>query len=171
MDKYEQWKKMYESIGYKLILASIMEQTGIDEINSLLQNKVTLLSGHSGVGKSSFINCNFHRHAIEDAGCEWLERQGYAHYYFCRDVRFETGVDKLSIRRVYANSGLRYFKTELSHYFPEMRNRLQDCQFHNCQHIHEPGCAIKKALEEGEIYGDRYVSYLNILDSIDDKAY
>jgi len=49
-------EKMYESIGYKLILASIMEQTGIDEINSLLQNKVTLLSGHSGVGKSSFIN-------------------------------------------------------------------------------------------------------------------
>ena len=73
--------------------------------------------------------------------------------------------------------GLREFglvdisKQELSHYFPEMRHRLQDCRFNNCLHLNEPGCAIKKALEEGEIYADRYTSYCNILESIDEKAY
>jgi ribosome biogenesis GTPase / thiamine phosphate phosphatase len=62
-------------------------------------------------------------------------------------------------------------KQELSHYFPEMRNRINDCQFNNCLHINEPGCAIKKALSEGLIHIDRYGSYCNILDSIDEKSY
>jgi ribosome biogenesis GTPase len=62
-------------------------------------------------------------------------------------------------------------RKELSHYFPEMRERLNDCQFNNCVHINEPGCAIKKAVEEGEIDAERYISYLNILDSIEDKSY
>jgi ribosome biogenesis GTPase len=62
-------------------------------------------------------------------------------------------------------------RQELSHYFPEMRERLNDCQFNNCVHINEPGCAIKKAVEEGEIDAERYISYLNILNSIEDKTY
>jgi len=62
-------------------------------------------------------------------------------------------------------------RQELSHYFPEMRERLQDCQFNNCLHLNEPCCAIKKALEEGEIFADRYVSYCKILDSIEEKTH
>ena len=62
-------------------------------------------------------------------------------------------------------------KQELSHYFPEMRARLNDCQFNNCLHINEPGCAIKKALNEGKLSLDRYVSYCMMLDSIEEKSY
>jgi ribosome biogenesis GTPase len=62
-------------------------------------------------------------------------------------------------------------KQELSHYFPEMRVRLVNCQFNNCLHINEPGCAIKEAVIKGEINEDRYVSYANILDSIEEKSY
>jgi len=62
-------------------------------------------------------------------------------------------------------------KQELSHYFPEMRERLVNCQFNNCLHINEPGCAIKEAVVNGEINEDRYVSYVNILDSIEEKSY
>jgi ribosome biogenesis GTPase len=62
-------------------------------------------------------------------------------------------------------------KQELSHYFPEMRTRLNRCQFNNCLHINEPGCMIKKAVEDKEIHEDRYVSYVNILDSIEEKSY
>jgi ribosome biogenesis GTPase len=172
MDKYEQWKEMYESVGYKLILSSIKEQTGIDEINSLLQNKVTLLSGHSGVGKSSFINAIFAGMQLKTQDVSGWSGKGMHTTTFAEmyDLKTMGG-------QIIDTPGIREFglvditKQELSHYFPEMRNRLQDCQFHNCQHIHEPGCAIKKALEEGEIYGDRYVSYLHILDSIDRKAY
>ena len=62
-------------------------------------------------------------------------------------------------------------KQELSHYFPEMRSRINDCQFNNCQHINEPGCAIKKAVEEEKINVDRYISYCTILDSIEERKY
>jgi ribosome biogenesis GTPase len=62
-------------------------------------------------------------------------------------------------------------KQELSHYFPEMRSRLNNCQFNNCLHVNEPGCAIKEAVMEGMINEDRYVSYVNILDSIEEKKY
>jgi len=62
-------------------------------------------------------------------------------------------------------------RQELSHYFPEMRERLVDCQFNNCLHVNEPGCAIKEAVANGEINEDRYVSYVNILDSIGEKSY
>ena len=62
-------------------------------------------------------------------------------------------------------------KHELAHYYPEMRQRMNDCQFNNCMHINEPGCAIKGALNAGEIHVDRYVSYLAILDTMDHKGY
>jgi ribosome biogenesis GTPase len=62
-------------------------------------------------------------------------------------------------------------KQELSHYFPEMRKRLNDCQFNNCMHTNEPGCAIKEAVNTGEIHVDRYVSYMTILDTMEDKSY
>jgi ribosome biogenesis GTPase len=62
-------------------------------------------------------------------------------------------------------------KQELSHYFPEMRDRLNNCQFNNCQHINEPGCAVKEAVIKGEIAEDRYVSYASILDSIEERSY
>ncbi|MES1218183.1 MAG: GTPase RsgA, partial [Bacteroidota bacterium] len=62
-------------------------------------------------------------------------------------------------------------KQEVSHYFPEMRNRLNNCQFNNCLHVNEPGCAIKEAVLNGDIHEDRYVSYVNILNSIEEKSY
>ena len=62
-------------------------------------------------------------------------------------------------------------KQEVSHYFPEMRDRLNDCQFNNCLHFNEPGCAIKEAVNNGEIHEDRYVSYLGIMESIEEKSY
>ena len=62
-------------------------------------------------------------------------------------------------------------KQEVSHYFPEMRERLNNCQFNNCLHFNEPGCAIKAAVNDGEIHEDRYVSYVNIMESIEEKSY
>jgi ribosome biogenesis GTPase / thiamine phosphate phosphatase len=79
--------------------------------------------------------------------------------------------------RIIDTPGIREFglinipRQELSHYFPEMRNLLQNCQFNNCQHINEPGCAIKEAVANGSITEDRYVSYYNILESILEKGY
>ena len=79
--------------------------------------------------------------------------------------------------RIIDTPGMREFglvhlsKQELSHYFPEMRDRLRNCQFNNCLHINEPGCAVKEALAKGEIHEDRYVSYYNILESINEQKW
>ena len=79
--------------------------------------------------------------------------------------------------RIIDTPGMREFglvdisKQEVSHYFPEMRDRLNDCQFNNCLHVNEPGCAIKEAVVNGEINEDRYVSYVNIMESIEEKTY
>jgi ribosome biogenesis GTPase len=85
--------------------------------------------------------------------------------------------DLLQGGRIIDTPGLREFglvditKQELSHYFTEMKPLLHDCQFNNCQHYNEPGCAIKKAVQEGRIHEDRYISYLSILDSIEERSY
>jgi ribosome biogenesis GTPase len=173
MDKYDHWKDIYESIGYKLILTSVQARTGVEEINSILQNKITLLSGHSGVGKSSFINIIFPAIQLKTQDVSGWSGKGMHTTTFAEmyDLVMPGG------GQIIDTPGLREFglvdisKQELSHYFPEMRHRLQDCRFNNCLHLNEPGCAIKKALEEGEIYADRYTSYCNILESIDEKAY
>jgi ribosome biogenesis GTPase len=171
LNKFEEWKEMYESVGYKILLASIKDNIGVEKISSLLKDKITLLSGHSGVGKSSYINHifpNLHlkTHEVSGWSGKGIHTTTFAEMY---DLPFGG--------QIIDTPGMREFglvdisKQELSHYFPEMRTRINDCQFNNCLHVNEPGCGIKKALEEGLIYVDRYVSYCNILDSISEKNY
>ena len=170
-DRYDEWQEMYASVGYRLFLTSIKDATGVEEISSLLKDKITLLSGHSGVGKSSYINhifpkLNLKTHEVSGWSGKGIHTTTFAEMY-----------DLPTEGQIIDTPGMREFglvdisKQELSHYFPEMRVRINDCQFNNCLHVNEPGCAIKKALNEGLIYVDRYVSYLNILDSISDKNY
>ena len=171
MDKFEEWKEMYAAVGYQLLLTSIKEAMGTDEISALLKDKITLLSGHSGVGKSSYVNHIFPNlklktHEVSGWSGKGIHTTTFAEMY---DLPFPG--------QIIDTPGMREFglvdisKQELSHYFPEMRIRVNDCQFNNCLHAEEPGCGIKKALNEGLIYVDRYVSYRNILDSIDEKNY
>jgi ribosome biogenesis GTPase / thiamine phosphate phosphatase len=143
-DLFEERKSMYESVGYRVIGMSLEKEGVPDALRALLGGKTTLVSGHSGVGKSTFINAVL----PESGGGRIIDTPG---------IR-EFGLVDIS-------------KQELSHYFPEMRTRLGDCQFNNCLHLDEPNCAIKKALEEGRIYVDRYISYCNLLDSIEVNTY
>jgi len=170
-EKCEEWKEMYASVGYRLLLTSIKDGIGVEEISSLLKDKITLLSGHSGVGKSSYIN-----HIFPDLNLKTHEVSGWSG----KGIHTTTFAEMYDLPyggQIIDTPGMREFglvdisKQELSHYFPEMRIRINDCQFNNCLHFNEPGCAIKKALNEGLIYVDRYVSYCNILDSIDEKKY
>lgn len=169
--KYNGWKQMYESIGYKTFLISVEKQTGIEEVKEFLKNKTTLFSGHSGVGKSSFINIicqelNLKTQDVSGWSGKGLHTTTFAEMY---DLPFGG--------KIIDTPGMREFglvdltKQELSHYFPEMRVRINECQFNNCLHLNEPGCAIKKALEDEAINIDRYISYCNILDSIEEKKY
>jgi ribosome biogenesis GTPase len=170
-EKYEEWKEMYESVGYRILLVSVKNNVNIEEISTLLRNKITLLSGHSGVGKSSFINYIFPELKLRTKDVSGWSGKGIHTTTFAEMFDLPFG------GQVIDTPGLREFglfdigRQELSHYFPEMRIRINDCQFNNCFHVNEPGCAIKKALHEGLIYVDRYVSYCNILDSITEKKY
>jgi ribosome biogenesis GTPase / thiamine phosphate phosphatase len=170
-EKFEHWEAMYESIGYKIMLVSVRENSGLSGVKSILADKITLLSGHSGVGKSSFINTVLPDLILKTNRVSGWSGKGIHTTTFAEMFDLPMG------GQVIDTPGMREFgltdiaKQELSHYFPEMRNRINDCQFNNCLHVNEPGCAIKKALDEGLIHIDRYESYCNMLDSIDEKVY
>jgi ribosome biogenesis GTPase len=163
---FQKMKEMYEAAGYIVLLTSTKDQSGIDQFMAAISNKVTLLSGHSGVGKSSLLNvilpeANLKTKDVSDWSGKGQHTTTFAEMY-----------DLPAGGRIIDTPGMREFglvdisKQELSHYFPEMRLRLNDCQFNNCLHLNEPGCAVKEAVREGEISEDRYVSYVNILESL-----
>ncbi|HEX4850906.1 MAG TPA: ribosome small subunit-dependent GTPase A [Puia sp.] len=173
LDKFEEWKSMYEGVGYQIILFSVKTGEGMDPIRSMLNGKTTLISGHSGVGKSTFINAIIPEMELKTQDVSGWSGKGLHTTTFAEMIDLPDS----NHGKIIDTPGIREFglvdvsRQELSHYFPEMRERLQDCQFNNCLHTNEPGCAIKKALQEGEIYADRYISYCKILDSIDEKTY
>lgn len=170
-EKFEQLKEIYETIGYKVLSTSVEMETGMEEVNDLLKDKTTLLSGHSGVGKSSFINKLFPEMHLKTQDVSGWSGKGLHTTTFAEMFDLPFGgkiIDTPGIREL----GLvDISKQELSHFFPEMRELINDCQFNNCMHINEPGCAVKDAMMKGQIHVERYVSYCNILDSMQEKTY
>ncbi len=162
-------KKMYENIGYKVMLCSTITLEGIDEIRGTVKDKNTLISGHSGVGKSSLINlllpnANLRTSEISDYSSKGVHTTTFAEMFDLLDGG--TIIDTPGIREL----GVFDLQDELiSHYFPEMREELKNCKFNNCMHLNEPGCAIKKAVDECRISLIRYESYLSILAKEDNR--
>ena len=169
--QFEEWNEMYESIGYEVRGISVKEDAGIDGVKQLLKDKITLISGHSGVGKSSLLNL-----ILPDLNLKVQEVSGWSGKGL-HTTTFAEMFDLPFGGQIIDTPGMREFglvdltKQELSHYYPEMRARLTDCQFNNCLHINEPGCAVKEAVSNGQINENRYVSYLKILDSIESRSY
>ncbi len=171
LERFEMLKEMYISIGYQVVLTSVQENQGLDEVRELLKGKTTLLSGHSGVGKSTLINqlfpqFNLRTQSVSDWSGKGLHTTTFAEMFDLDDQ--SSVIDTPGVREF----GLvDISKQELSHYFPEMLALLNNCQFNNCMHTNEPGCAVKKEVGIGTVSDDRYVSYLTILDTMEDKAY
>ena len=169
MDRLEMLTEVYTKIGYRVIGISVLENTGLEELKDLLKDKTTLMSGHSGVGKSSFINHLFPAFDLKTQDVSGWSGKGM------HTTTFAEMFDLPGGGRVIDTPGMREFgiveisRQELSHYFPEMRVLLGDCQVNTCLHLTEPGCAIKKAVEDGRIDAERYVSYWNILESMGKK--
>ena len=169
--RYNEIKEIYEAIGYKVLLMSIEKNIGVEEVKNLLKDKTTLLSGHSGVGKSSFINIIFPDLRLKTQDVSGWSGKGLHTTTFAEMFNLSFGgrlIDTPGIREL----GLVDIpKHELSHYFPEMRALINQCHFNNCMHINEPDCAVKDAVNIGTVHPDRYYSYLNILDSIEKKSF
>jgi ribosome biogenesis GTPase / thiamine phosphate phosphatase len=166
MAKFEQLKNVYEAIGYTVAGVSLKQDPDTQDIKDLLKGKMTLISGHSGVGKSTFINAIIPDAKVRTQDVSGWSGKGQHTTTFAEMYELPFG------GKIIDTPGMKEFglvdieRSELSGYFPEMRERLNDCQFNNCLHINEPGCAIKQAVIDGEIDEDRYVSYYNILESI-----
>lgn len=176
LSKLEKLRKVYEKIGYTVAAISLKQGQDIDDIKKLLKNKITLISGHSGVGKSTFINALLPHAQIKTQDISGWSGKGqhtttFAEMYELDPDSYRDG------GKIIDTPGMKEFglvdveRQELSGYFPEMRERLNDCQFNNCLHINEPGCAIKDAIIEEAIDEDRYISYVNMLESIPEQKW
>lgn len=160
---------MYEQVGYQCLSTSATEGEGVDEFRQLLDHKITLLSGHSGVGKSSLVNAvapdlNLRTNEVSTFANKGVHTTTFAEMFEIAPDTFiidTPGIKELGL--------IDTSKEEISHYFPEMRERLNQCRFHNCLHLNEPGCAIKEAVAEGEIAESRYFSYLSMMEGEDNR--
>ncbi len=165
-----EYQAVYENIGYKCYSVSALEGTHIDTVQELLKDKVTLFSGHSGVGKSSLINrllpdLDLRTHMISDWSDKGMHTTTFAEMFELPQGGYI--IDTPGIREL---GVIDIEKQELGHFFPEMRELMNQCRFNNCRHINEPGCAVLAAIEEGDIALSRYDSYLSIYNGNDTRA-
>lgn len=171
VEKFEDLKNIYTTIGYKVVLTSIKNNEGVDEVKNILHQKTTLLSGHSGVGKSTLINKIFPELGLKTQEVSDWSGKGMHTTTFAEMFDLPFGgkiIDTPGIREL-GITGLT--KQELSGYFPEIKERINHCKFNNCMHINEPNCAVKEAVQQGKIAQERYLNYRAILESITDKNY
>jgi ribosome biogenesis GTPase len=168
---FTHYKKIYEAAGYRVFLLSVKTMEGFKEIEACLHNKITLISGHSGVGKSTFINAILPEVELRTEEVSSWSGKGMHTTTFAEMFDLPAGGAIIDTPGVKEFGIVDISRQELSHYFPEMLKLLLKCQFNNCLHINEPGCAVKEAVQTGEIHPDRYVSYCTILESIEDKRY
>ncbi|MCO6497620.1 MAG: ribosome small subunit-dependent GTPase A [Chitinophagaceae bacterium] len=168
-DLFKEIKTIYENIGYATIKVSVKNRMGIEQIRGLLRNRTTLISGHSGVGKSSLINLFLGDEQIKTSEVSGWSGKGVHTTTFAEMYDLPGGgcvIDTPGIREF----ALKEIEpVELSHYFVEMKPLIGNCRFNNCLHKEEPGCAVKQAVADGKIDIDRYVSYLTILDSLNEE--
>jgi ribosome biogenesis GTPase len=165
-----EYKAIYERIGYPCFEVSAIKGTNIQQVQDILKDKVTLLSGHSGVGKSSLINALLPDLALRTNQLSDWSDKGMHTTTFAEMFELPQGgfiIDTPGIREL---GIIDIEQHELGRYFPEMRSRMQDCRFNNCRHINEPGCAVLEALEDGEIELSRYESYLSIYNGNDTRG-
>lgn len=167
---YKAIKNVYERIGYPCYEVSAAEGTNMEQIKELLKDKITLFSGHSGVGKSTLINHLLPDLEIKTGEVSDWSNKGQHTTTFANMHPLPNGgylIDTPGIREL---GVIDIEKEELSHFFPEIFKASENCRFNNCQHFQEPGCAVLKAVEEKKIALSRYQSYESIYHGHDTRA-
>lgn len=166
LQQLDAYIKLYEEVGYPCFKVSALQPETLDGLKEHMKDKVSLVSGHSGVGKSSLINAIDNRLDLRVGNISDYHEKGKHTTTFAEMFELSFGgfiIDTPGIKEF----GLVDIQPEeVSHYFPEMLSRLNGCKYYNCTHVNEPGCAVKQALHDGEIAISRYESYLSILDTI-----
>lgn len=162
---------LYESIGYPGYKISAENKENIDFLREEIKGHQVMISGHSGVGKSTLINALDDTLNLKTGEISKAHQQGQHTTTFAEMHKLKTGGYIIDTPGIRAFGVIELDKAVLSHYFPEMRERMHDCKFNNCKHINEPGCAIKEAVEDGEISESRYYSYLQLMEEDENEVY
>jgi ribosome biogenesis GTPase len=159
----EEVSALYEKIGYKCWRVSAVEGTGVDALKDLLKEKVTLFSGHSGVGKSTLINTLQPGLDLTVGDVSEAHGKGTHTTTFAEMHELDAGGFIIDTPGIKEFGMINMEKTEISHYFPEIFEKGRECKFTSCLHVNEPKCAVREAVEQGEIAVSRYESYLGIV--------
>ena len=169
-DYLEAVKSLYEIIGYKVIKMNALAGDGLEELQQALAGKVTLLSGNSGVGKSSIINLVLPGLNLKTGNVSESHHTGMHTTTFSEMFDLPGGGSVIDTPGVKGFGTIDFDKAEVAHYFKEIFKISANCKYNNCTHTHEPGCAVRDAVENHYISESRYQSYLSILeDGSDDK--
>ncbi len=162
---------LYESIGYPCYKISAKNEIGIDNLKELLRDKITLLSGHSGVGKSTIINKLIPNKNLKTQNISEYHNKGMHTTTFSEMIYLPFGGYIVDTPGIKGFGTIDMEDAEISHYFPEIFKYSQGCKFNNCTHRSEPNCSVIKALKDRFISQSRYTSYLNILEDKDNNKY
>ena len=159
-------KDMYENIGYKVLFTSTLSQDGIEELKEITKEKISLMAGNSGVGKSSLINALVPGLNLRTGDVSDTHHTGTHTTTFSEMIALPYGGDIIDIPGVKGFGMIEYEPTAVSHYFPEIFNKATECRYGDCRHMGEPGCAVEDAVEKGEISPTRFNSYLSIMEEV-----
>lgn len=160
---------MYAELGYGTLRTSALTGEGIVELRDCLKGKVSLVSGHSGVGKSTLVNTIAPDLDLRTSEVSTFANKGVHTTTFAEMFELEPGTFIIDTPGIKELGLIDMEPAEISHYFPEMRELLNECRYHNCLHLNEPACAVRDAVEEGTIAMSRYHSYLGMLQGDDNR--
>lgn len=169
--RLDELKALYESIGYPVVTMSAATGEGADALRAQLAGKMSLLSGNSGVGKSSIINLLVPDAHVRVGDVSHTHHKGMHTTTFSELLDLPDGGAIIDTPGVKAFGTIDFERAEVAHYFPEIFKISEDCRFNNCTHTHEPGCAVLAAVEQGLIAPSRFTSYLSILDEDPNNKY
>jgi len=161
--------KIYENIGYKCIRTSATENINIEKLKKLMNNKINVISGHSGVGKSTLIKKLNDKLDIKIGNISVAHLKGKHTTSYASLYEIEKNSYIIDTPGLKAFGVIDIEKEELYHFFPEIFKYSTDCKYYNCTHIHEPDCSVKIAVENGKISESRYYNYLNMFNSDNNK--
>ena len=157
-------QKTYENIGYSTYLISAIQDEGIEKVKELMQDKVSMFSGHSGVGKSTLVNAISPSLDLKTAAISKQHQQGMHTTTFAEMFALSNGIKIIDTPGIKGFGVVDMLPEEIGNYFPEFYVRKSNCKFHNCIHVNEPNCAVIESVEKGEIAFSRYSSYTQMME-------
>ncbi len=163
-------KTLYTTIGYPVYLVSSKDGTGIEELRECMRDKVTLMGGNSGVGKSSLINALVPGADLKTGKISDIHHTGMHTTTFSEMIPLPGGGALIDVPGVKGFGTIDFKAEEVSHFFPEIFEESQGCRYSDCKHTGEPGCAVVEAVEQSRISQSRYASYLSILEELEDPT-